>query len=94
MSDGCQRCAQLEALLNTPVTDDFDRAVPLESAHQRYRWGNNHDEKKDAFDWFWLIGYLSQKAAASAVAGDADKAKHHIITTAAALRNWFARIQS
>ena len=61
----CPRCAELEALLNTPETDDFDRGVPLEAAHQRYRWGDDHDETKDAFDWFWLIGYLSQKAASS-----------------------------
>lgn len=90
----CARCAELEALLNTPETDDFDKGVPLESAHQRYRWGDDHDENKNAFDWFWLIGYLSQKAATSAVAGDTEKAKHHIITTGAALRNWFRRISN
>ncbi len=86
--------AELGALLNTPETEDFDKGVPLEAAHQRYRWGDDHVERKDAFDWFWLLGFLAQKAAASAQAGDIPKAKHHIITTAAALRNWFGRISA
>lgn len=83
---------RLRLLLNTPETDDFDVGVPLEAAHQKYRWGADHDEQKDAYDWFWLIGYLSQKAAASAQAGEVEKARHHVITTAAALRNWFGRL--
>jgi hypothetical protein len=43
---------------------------------------------KTPFDWFWLVGYLAQKAATSAVNGDAEKARHHTISTAAALANW------
>ncbi len=41
-----------------------------------------------AADWFWLIGYLAGKALMHALAGDRDKAKHHTISTAAALLNW------
>jgi hypothetical protein len=80
--------ARLLALLNTPEVEDFSKAVPLEAAHQRERWGVDHDVGKTPFDWFWLVGYLAQKAASAAVAGDTEKAKHHTISTAAALANW------
>jgi hypothetical protein len=42
-------------------------------------------------DWFWLIGYLAGKALASHIAGDIDKALHHI-TAAAALCNWHSAV--
>lgn len=35
---------------------------------------------------------ISQKAAEAAVRGDAEKAKHHTISTAAALANWYASL--
>lgn len=82
------RVAELEAQINTPETADFMRGVPLEAAHQRERWGVEQDAGKGPLDWFWLIGYLAQKAATSALAGDFEKAKHHTISTAAALANW------
>ncbi len=83
---------RLQALLNTPETADFMKGVPLEAAHQRERWGADHDAGKAPLDWFWLIGYLAQKAATSAIAGDAEKAKHHTISTAAALANWHLQL--
>src|SRR5689334_16987400 len=73
---------RLDALLNRPEVADFLKGVPLEAAHQVERWGTAHDGGKTPFDWFWLIGYLAQKAAAAAVAGDVVKAKHHTISTA------------
>lgn len=76
------------AIINTPETAEFMAGVPIEAAHQRERWGSEHDAGKSPFDWFWLIGYLSQKAADAATRGDADKAMHHTISTAAALANW------
>lgn len=82
------RIATLEALINTPETTDWLKGVPLEAAHQVERWGADNDAGKTPFDWFWLIGYLAQKAAASAVAGDVEKARHHTISTGAALLNW------
>lgn len=86
------RVKELEKLLNTPETDDFLKGVQLEAAHQRTRFSSEHDAGKTAFDWFWLIGYLAQKAAAAEVAGDLEKAKHHTISTAAALANWHLRL--
>ena len=83
---------RLRALLNTPETADFMKAIPLEAAHQRERWGADHDAGKAPLDWFWLIGYLAQKAATSAIAGDVEKAKHHTISTAAALSNWHLQL--
>jgi len=83
---------RLEKLVNTPHTHDWLEAVPLEAAHQIERWGTDHDDGKSPFDWFWLIGYLSQKAAQSAVAGDVEKAKHHTISTGACLLNWYRRM--
>lgn len=56
------RVAELEAKLNTPEIVDFAKAVELEAAHQRERWGSAHDAGKTDADWFWLIGYLSGKA--------------------------------
>ena len=79
-------------IINAPETFDFMSGVPLEAAHQRDRWGVEHDAGKTPFDWFWLIGYLSQKAASAAVAGDIEKAKHHTVSTAAALANWHAAL--
>ncbi len=82
------RAALRQEIINSPETADFMAGVPIEATHQRERWGSDHDAGKSPFDWFWLVGYLAQKAAASAVAGDAEKAKHHTISTAAALANW------
>ena len=79
---------RLRAERDTPHVSDFLEAVKLEAAHQRERWGSDHDAGKTPFDWFWLIGYLAQKAADAATRGDAFKALHHTISTAAALANW------
>lgn len=80
------------AIINTPETADFMAGVPIEAAHQRERWGAEHDAGKQPEDWFWLIGYLGGKALAAAKAGNLEKAKHHTISTAAALANWHAAL--
>lgn len=80
--------AEVEAgreALNTPELNDFAAGVVAEGQHQRVRWGSSHDAGKAPLDWFWLIGFLAQKAATAAIAGDTEKAKHHTISTAAAL---------
>lgn len=87
------RLRELEGLINTPELDDFDKAVPLEAAHQVERWGEAHDRSKSAENWFWLVGYLAGKALRAAITGDREKALHHTISAAAALRNWHRAIQ-
>lgn len=84
--------SRLTALINTPETADFLKGVSLEMPHQRERWGAAHDAGKDALDWVWLLGHLVNKAARAAIDGDADKALHHTISSAAALGNWHAAI--
>ena len=79
---------RLKAERDTPQITNFVESVRLEAAHQRARWGFDHDAGKSPYDWFWLIGYLAQKAADAAVLGDSFKARHHTISTAAALSNW------
>ena len=83
---------RLSALVNTPVLDNFLRAVHLEAVHQVERWGAAHDRAKRPADWFWLVGYLAGKALPAAIAGDKDKARHHCISTAAACYNWHSAI--
>ena len=75
-----------------PETSDWLEGVRKEAAHQVSRWGTTHDGGKDPFDWFWLLGYLAQKAASAAVAGDLEKAQHHTVSTGAALFNWHAHL--
>ncbi|UFX42165.1 hypothetical protein HAP47_0023175 [Bradyrhizobium sp. 41S5] len=76
------------AALFSPEIQDWFEGTRLEAGHQVIRFAAEHDAGKTAFDWFWLVGYLAQKAAASAVDGDVEKAKHHTISTGAALLNW------
>lgn len=83
---------RLTGLINTPHTHDFIEAVRLEMPHQRVRWGAEHDAGKTPADWFWLVGYLAGKALHAIVSGNREKAKHHVITTAATLGNWFLAI--
>ena len=89
------RVVELATQLNTPELHDFAQAVVLEAAHQRARWGSDHDAGKTPADWFWLIGYLAGKALhrAEQGEGDPDKCLHHIITTAAVCANWHAAIE-
>lgn len=82
----------LRALINNPQTAEFLPAVQAEAAHQRQKWGEPHDRQKSAENWFWLVGYLAGKALRAAITGDTFKAKHHTISSAAALCNWFEAI--
>jgi predicted metal-dependent hydrolase len=83
---------RLDLAINTPEIANFLEGVRLEAAHQRQRWGAPHAREKSAEHWFWLIGYLAGKALRSAMTGDVDKARHHCISTAAALSHWHAAI--
>lgn len=83
---------RLQALINSPEVNGFLRGVHLEAVHQVERWGTAHDRAKRPADWFWLVGYLAGKSLHAAVSGDASKARHHCISTAAALYNWHCAI--
>lgn len=83
---------RLRALVNTPTLHSFRDGVVLEAAHQRERWGADHDAGKAPADWFWLVGYLAGKALQAQTSGNTEKALHHTISTAAALANWHAAI--
>lgn len=84
---------RLRGIIHTPEVDDFDKGVRLEAAHQVARWGEAHDRSKSAENWFWLVGYLGGKALRAAITGDREKALHHTISAAAALRNWHAALK-
>lgn len=81
-----ERVRALEASINTPETEDFIRALPLEASHQQGRWGAEHDLGKTDADWFWLLGYLGGKALRPNIMP--EKRRHHIISLAAACLNW------
>ena len=83
---------RLLALINSPELDGFIRGVHIEAVHQVEKWGEASDRAKRPADWFWLVGYLAGKALHAAVSGNIDKAKHHCISTAAALYNWHCAI--
>lgn len=82
-----QEIARLNSIINSPLNNDFLKGVSVEAEHQLQRWSRDHDARKNGWDWFWAIGYLSQKAAAAFEAGDFEKAKHHCISTAALLKS-------
>lgn len=60
-----EECRRLDWLINHPLTSEFLEGVRLEAAHQANRWGSTNDAGKTPLDWFWLVGYLSQKVVVS-----------------------------
>lgn len=83
---------ELKKLINTPIVDDFLKALPWEAAHQISRWGVEHDSGKTPFDWVFLIGHLATRSAMKFQEGNIEKALHHTITTAAVCLNWHRNI--
>lgn len=90
MDNWQRRALAAEAKLNAPELHSFRDAVVLEAAHQRERWGSDHDAGKTPEDWMWVVAYLSTKATQAHRYGDREKYLHHIITCAAACANWHA----
>jgi hypothetical protein len=86
--------ARLQAILDTPILEPFVEAAVSEARHQIFRWSEEHDATKTAWDWFWTLGYLGGKAAQAALSRDWVKAKHHTVTAAALLANWHRHIVS
>lgn len=93
LADAQGEVARLQELINSPETEDFDKGVPLECAHQVERWGEAHDRNKSAENWYWLVGYLAGKSLRACIVGDRAKALHHTISAGAALRNWHKAIK-
>lgn len=83
---------RLAALIMRPYVGAWLDEILIEAAHQRDRWGARQDHGKAPEDWFWLVGYLAGKALAAHKAGDVDKARHHTVSTAAALAHWAAAV--
>ncbi|MEQ8829533.1 MAG: hypothetical protein RLW87_06970 [Alphaproteobacteria bacterium] len=79
---------EIRDLIERPQIRDFISSAVAEAAHQRARWGEPHDADKQSEDWFWTVGYLAGKSLAAQRAGDAEKAKHHLISTTAVLAHW------
>ncbi|KQW22127.1 hypothetical protein ASC80_01650 [Afipia sp. Root123D2] len=93
--NACDLLAEVERLnkiMNTPVIEPFVEAAVSEAKHQVYRWGAEHDASKTAWDWYWLAGYLTSKAAHATLEENWEKAKHHTVTAAAMLANWHRHI--
>jgi len=83
------RVRELLATINAPEIIHFAHAVEIEAAHQRERWGSDHDVGKTDADWLWLIGFLASKALHNP-GGSEEKRLHRIVTVAAAACNWHA----
>lgn len=77
---------RLDTLINNPQVIGFVEAVKTEAAHQRERWGDDHDEMKGPEDWFWLLGFLGGKVLRPGVTK--EKKLHRIIAVAAVCLNW------
>lgn len=84
---------RLNAIIHTPHSDDFIQGVAIEAEFQRQKHGDE-DARKDPAQWYWVVGYLAGKALYSWLRGDVEKAKHHVITTAALCSNWHRKLKS
>lgn len=89
----CDAYLRVKALLlGRPYVGAWLDEVLVEAAHQRQRWGTSHDAGKEPQDWYWLVGYLAGKALRAQLDGDAGKARHHTVSTAAVCAQWAAAI--
>jgi hypothetical protein len=85
------RVADLNAIVHKPESNEFLKGVSIEAEYQRQLHGVDATDAR--FDWmqyFWVTGYLLNKALAACKSGEGDgeKAKHHLTTTAALISNW------
>jgi hypothetical protein len=82
------RADALNALINKPIIYDFLEGVRLEAAHQKERWGYDHDYEKGPGDWSALVSYLHGKAMKALYDGDREKHLHHLVTMSAVIFHW------
>lgn len=86
--------ARLREILSTPKYQPFLDAVASEAAHQSWRQHEFRDDLKTPRDWFWLLTYLTSKAANAHEDGDSLKALHHTISSSAVLYHWHSALTS
>ncbi len=79
----CNELERLEALLNVPEIVDFLDGVKIEAAHQRERWGEQHDFQKHPGDWTLLFARQIGKMSDDVFRNDYNKYRHHLITLSA-----------
>ncbi|MFM0270150.1 hypothetical protein PQQ59_06165 [Paraburkholderia aspalathi] len=82
---------RLNAIIHTPESDEFLKGAAIEAEYQRELHGvDASDARFDWHQWYWVVGYLAGKALAACKSGEGngEKAKHHLVTSAALLMNW------
>lgn len=82
---------RLNAIIHSPESNEFLKGASIEAEYQRQLHGvDETDSRYDWQQWFWVTGYLLGKALAACRSGEGngEKAKHHLVTSAALLNNW------
>lgn len=82
---------RLRAIIDRPENDDFLKGVSIEAEHARRRWEKD-DIAKTPFEWMGLVLFLAGKGLKAYLDGDTEKAKHHCVSSAAALLNFHRMI--
>ncbi len=85
---------RLQELINNPELGSFLHGVRIESAHQREKWGEEHDHKKSPGDWSMLLDRIKGKQCQAVWDGDLDKLCHHLITMAAICFNYHRQVRA
>jgi hypothetical protein len=78
---------RLTAIIHQPEMDYFLKGVSTEAEYQR-EIHEEGDADKTPAQWVACITYLASKALQAIATGRIDKAKHHIVTTAACCKRW------
>ena len=78
---------RLTGIIHQPETDYFLKGVSIEAEYQR-ELHEDADMEKTPADWMACITYLLAKAVMAIALGRIDKAKHHMVTAAAACKRW------
>lgn len=71
----------INAIINTPQTENFIDAVKIEIQHHIERWGD--ESEKHPHDFHCVISYLNGKLIKSIWEKDVEKFEHHLITITA-----------
>lgn len=92
VADEFEHLTSVADAVNGARTVDFIDAVKAEAAHQRDRWGRDHDAGKRVEDWITLFTYLLGKLAKAYWSRDTGKVLHHVVTVAAVALNMHANL--